>query len=90
MLQTFNINDYVRVKLTDEGRKLLREQHASFMDAIKAHGGKPWDYEPPKEDAEGWSRWQMHNLMEALGHACTMGRPVPFETEIQLELPDAT
>jgi|LGOV01.1.fsa_nt_gb hypothetical protein len=83
MWQSFNVNHYVRVKLTEEGRRLLIKRHHDLMCAVSV---EPWPYDPPKEDADGWSKWQTHNLMEALGSACVMGRPVPFETEIQFEV----
>ncbi len=75
----FNVNDKVRVKLTDHGRQALRRRHADLWDGISPH-----QYEPPKEDAEGWSEWQMWDLMESLGHMWYMGGPPPFDTTIQL------
>ena len=63
----FNINNKVRVKLTDYGRQALARQHNGL-----------------KEDAEGWSEWQLWHLMQELGHLCCLGCQVPFETTIQL------
>lgn len=83
----FNINEHVRVKLTDHGRKALERQHVEFWAATGRPA--PYAYTPPKEDSEGWSRWQLHNLMQELGHLCVMGRPLPFETTIQLVEPYA-
>lgn len=86
MWQTFNLNHYVRVKLTDEGRKIHKARHLALLEMAGAFGGKGWEYTPPKEDENGWSKWQMHNLMESFGAYCVMGRPVPFETEIEFEI----
>lgn len=78
----FNINDIVRVKLTDYGRQALASQHAAFW--ASAGRSEPYPYTPPEEDAEGWSEWQLWSLMQDLGHLCHLCGPMPFETTIQL------
>jgi hypothetical protein len=80
---SFNINDYVLVKLTDIGRRYLRDNHDNFMVRI---GKSLFDYVPPKEDNEGWSRWQMWSLMQELGKHQRMGFEPPFELEIKIEV----
>ena len=82
----FNINDKVRVKLNDFGREALARQHIEFW----ARTGRPapYDYTPPKEDTEGWSEWQLWALMQDLGHLLQLGSNPPFETTIQLVLPN--
>ena len=79
----FNINHKVRVKLTDMGRLALMQQHAEFWYGIS----QAPPYAPPKEDAEGWSEWQLWCLMQDLGHLCGMGCSPPFETVIELVVP---
>jgi hypothetical protein len=79
----FNINDYVNVKLTDYGRQLHREDHYAFW---KAAGREPpYPYRPPKEDADGWSQWQMWDLMQTFGKHISLGTKMPFETEIRID-----
>jgi hypothetical protein len=39
-------------------------------------------------DADGWSTWQLWDLMQCFGPHIVFGGPVPFETNIEL-LPDA-
>lgn len=77
-----NINHIVRVRLTDSGRAALARQHVEFW--ANAGRAEPYPYTPPKEDAEGWSEWQLWNLMQDLGHLCRLGFEPPFETTIQL------
>ncbi len=77
----FNINQYVRVRLTDAGRAA----HRKWWDDLFQSPQLKSKYSPPKEDAEGWSRWQLHILMHELGPALCPGFPVPFETEIIIE-----
>lgn len=82
----FNINDYVMVKLTDYGRQCLRKNY----DDLKAYyGGKlGFDYTPPKEDKDGWSKWQAWSLMADLGKHILMGFDPPFKTTIKVMLND--
>ena len=79
----FNINDTVYVRLTDYGRKCLRLDY----DKLEARcGGKlGFSYTPPKEDEDGWSKWQMWHLMEHLGPHITLCMDPPFETIIRLK-----
>lgn len=78
----FNINYYVRVKLTEYGKKILRENYEEFRKSFPLVG----DYQEPKEDENGWSKWQLWVLMSELGQYCCAGGNQPFETEIELEL----
>lgn len=77
----FNINEYVHVQLTDFGRKTLKDAFDKF-DADMGNMGSP--YIAPIEDEDGWSRWQMWELMLQLGHLLVNGGPTPFNTNIIL------
>lgn len=79
----FNVNSYVRVKLTDLGRERLKADH----DALWVGRKRTYDYHLPPEDADGWSKWQLWDLMESLGKYMGMGRHPPFETEMEI-VPD--
>ncbi len=77
----FNINDTVRVKLTDHGRATHAMRHVIFNLTNKLD----LEYVKPVEDAEGWSEWQLWVLMRAFGQDLFMGNlQPPFETGIQL------
>lgn len=77
----FNVNEEVLVKLTDFGRKALEQQ---YLDSFSTAGIRPpQPYQPPREDAEGWSKWQLWVLMRDLGHLCQWGLPQPFEGTIR-------
>ena len=73
-----NINDSVRVRLTDHGRKLHREHWDRFV-------GDAYPYRAPEEDEQGWSGWQLWDLMSVFGEHMCMAGPLPFETEIEIE-----
>jgi hypothetical protein len=78
-----NLNSYCWVKLTAKGKSELERQHNEFN---AAHNGVLKDYMPPQEDSEGWSKWQIHSLMNELGHLCENGSELPFETTIRLDV----
>lgn len=79
----FNVNYYVYVKLTNEGRRLLRKNHEDlYADWINT---KP-EYVETVEDDDGWSKWQMWVLMSELGGECLSGLNLPFETAIRIEV----
>lgn len=74
----FNINEYVLVKLTEEGKRLLERDHHDFWKNV----GKEQPYLEPKEDSHGYSKWQLWDLMQRLGKYCQLCSNHPFETDI--------
>jgi len=79
----FNINDYVLVKLTDVGRMELKRIYTGLN---KNLNGVMGDYIPPFEDSEGWSRWQMWDLMHKLGSVMMHYADPQFYTDIKIEV----
>jgi hypothetical protein len=77
----FNINDFVRVRLTDRGRLHCRRRYDSLR---RQYPSLP-KYQAPKTDERGYSRWQLWDLMETFGAAIQHGAEPPFETEIYFE-----
>jgi hypothetical protein len=77
----FNINEYVKVKLTDAGRKELKKQHTDLYS--RYHQTIP-EYQPPKEDEEGYSKWQLWHLMSTFGDKLYLGCPNMFELDIRI------
>lgn len=77
----FNINEYFRVKLTERGKQLHRDQHAALNARFPAALLK---YTAPEEDGEGWSKWQAWHLMQTFGEHIGMGFDPPFETTIEI------
>jgi len=78
----FNVNGYVRVRLTDTGKQIHKAQKEAFMAMFPAMGER-YPYEPPKEDEDGWSTWQLWHLMQTFGADIHLGGNQPFETTIQ-------
>ncbi len=83
----FNINETVRVRLTDYGRAVLRDDWQSTTNIYYASPEQRairGEYKPPKEDEHGWSEWQLWALMEAFGDHTGLGCRLSFETEIEI------
>lgn len=80
-LLRFNINEYVRVKLTPRGRAIHRAQHDDLSARFPS---AKFTYSAPVEDADGWSQWQAWTLMETFGQHVGMGFELPFETTIEI------
>jgi hypothetical protein len=84
----FNINETVRVRLTDYGRAALREDWDSMTEMFFASPERSaalrGEYKPPKEDEDGWSNWQLWRLMQAFGDRMNVVLPLCFETEIEI------
>jgi hypothetical protein len=77
-----NINYNIYVKLTEAGRNELRKQH----DELRKEFPSLRKYEDPDVDKDGYSKFQMHSLMQSLGHMCGIGFVMPFETHVKIEV----
>lgn len=74
----FNINEKVRVRLTDFGRDCIAKNDSAMMLPVRVIAA----------DADGWTTWQLWELMREFGPYLHMGVKVPFETEIELLTPN--
>ena len=71
----FNTNSYVYIQLTDFGKKIIRDRITEF----------PLN-EAPEEDKDGWSAWQLHQVMNFFGEYLVAGGDLPFETTIRIPI----
>ena len=79
---TLNINEVVQVKLTDAGREELLRQIDEFNKEFpKARLKRAL----PHEDKEGWSKFQLLDLMNRLGHMLSLCCEIPFEDDIKIK-----
>jgi hypothetical protein len=81
--QDINLNDKVRVRLTDRGRA----HHAKRYEELFARHADRYPYSPPAVDAEGWSEFQFWELFQVFGAVVGMGMAVPFETTVRVAPP---
>lgn len=85
----FNVNHKVRIKVTERGREVMCKKIDTLNDFLRTRTGAPLlPYRELKEDAEGWSTWQLWDVIATFGESTGMGMPVCFETTIQFALPD--
>lgn len=79
----FNVNDYVWVKLTPAGLKILER---NFYELRRAFPNLPKQFLPPSVDAEGYTKYQLWALMHDFGNHMVMGGQSPVETDVVLEI----
>jgi hypothetical protein len=77
----FNINQDVRVQLNDTGRAIVKEYHDKIFKSMK----KDFPFRPKKEDANGYSTWQLWDLMATFGPHISMAKNPPFDLEIEIK-----
>lgn len=76
-LGELDINEYVWVKLTDIGRKAHADHWRQYAERLKCEV-------PIHTDTEGWSRFQLWELMNIFGPMMFMTADLPFETTIRI------
>ena len=85
-MKSFNINNTVKVKLTEIGKQMLEQDYNKFW---SAHGAgellDKYPYEPHKEDEDGYVEFQLWSLMYQLGKYCILGCEPPFDTVILID-----
>ena len=88
-MKSFNINETVKVRLTEFGKQMLEKDHIEFWSAQGAGGMlDKFPYEPPKEDEDGYVKFQLWSLMYQLGRYCNLGSVLPFDTVILIDEKD--
>jgi len=85
----FNINLNVYVKLTDLGKQILVRYNNYYQNI---QGARPYedfnDIPFIKTDKDGYTEFQMWNLMEIFGQYIGMGQPNVFDLGIRLNKKD--
>jgi hypothetical protein len=76
-----NLNDKVRVQLTEHGRQVHWDEWKALADHCLLID---LEYEPPVEDSQGWSEWLLWELMRTFGKHMCNGGSLPFEPAIVL------
>ena len=86
----FNLNDYVFVKLKDEGFKHLVEFYSSVPFPASMAYILDEAYYRDKVDAEGYYRFQLHEFMETFGSVWSQKYPKMFDMDVRFESSDMT
>lgn len=82
MIFKTNFNDYVKVKLTEHGKNIMRKYHDELNERITNSGGKGFGPYVCITDDEGYSHFQIWQLMQDLGPHMSIAKPEPFEGEM--------
>jgi hypothetical protein len=81
MSVSVNVNHYVKVKLNDIGIKELERQHKQLEAEYPMLGG----FKKPNVDENGYSTFQLHDLMRKFGHMMRIGFDCPFDMDVIFE-----
>lgn len=84
--QTFNVNDYVKVKLTDRGKYIYYHQFDDINMNIIKKGCQPLNPIELTYDEDGYVEFQLWHLMSIFGAYLFNGCDIPFETTIKFEI----
>lgn len=76
-MRKFNINKMVKVKLTSKGKEIHKQRYDKYNHSI--------EYTPPKEDENGYSDFQMWELMNIFGEHTSIGLDQCFEATILID-----
>jgi len=74
-MRSFNINNQVMVRLTQEGKDRISDINRKLREVAPM-----LQIPDPTEDEGGYSKWQLHSLMEIFGPGCYVGGPSLFES----------
>jgi hypothetical protein len=85
-MKQFNINSTVKVRLTEYGKELHKNQWKEFWSSVGKLDKHP--YKPLETDADGYCEFMMWNLMNKFGSYMILGCEVPFETTILIDEKD--
>lgn len=84
MIVKVNINEHVKVKLNPKGIKILEDRRNKLNERLEARGGKGFGPYVPQVDEEGYTTFQLWDLMHTFGPHLNLGFEPEFETEILL------
>lgn len=77
-----NLNQQIKVQLTERGHE---DHHNMWYNTFTTQARREqYPYQPPKEDANGWSTWMMWDFMRIFGPVMGMGCTFPVEFHIEV------
>lgn len=82
---TFNINEKIRVKLTDLGYQRLADLHNSYIGTIPNLKKRTAEYFKNEADKDGYTQFQMWVFMQYFGKVTRIGMPTFFDNDILIE-----
>ena len=83
--QSFNVNNKVRVRITEFGFEILRKERDKLQ-RLFPHVDWSFPHTDFTDVGNGWYETQMWQLMQTFGPHITMGFKVPFETNVLISI----
>lgn len=80
-MKNFNINNYVRIKLTPLGMKILKEKHKELRKYDKGVG----KFVPSEQDEDGYCSMQLWQVMAIFGAYMNAYDDAPFNMDIRID-----
>ena len=81
----FNMNYNVRVRLTEEGHNILRQNYEELYSNVPEALIK-YPYREKEVDGDGYSEFHLWELMKEFGEHCYMGNMnLPFHTTFLID-----
>lgn len=77
-----NVNEQVKVKLTDLGISIMKEKRNELNKLFYTEGLDELEEYEPITDKDGYVTFQLWMLMNIFGEYMKTGRQTPFETNI--------
>jgi hypothetical protein len=77
-----NFNEEVKVKLTEHGISILKAERDRLNERIALSGGTGFGEYELKVDEDGYTSFQIWDLMQRLGPQIGIGKPEPFEGQM--------
>jgi hypothetical protein len=81
----FNINETVKVKLTEIGINHLKRRRKDLNEHVTSRGGVGFGELIIKTDENGYTSFQLWDLMNTFGEFMGLGSNPPFKTEIIID-----
>jgi hypothetical protein len=72
-----NLNDAVKVRLTEYGKECLSADNERMREQYPN-----WTNLPVKYDSNGWSEWNLWTLFKIFGSCIDMSNDIPFDNNI--------
>lgn len=79
---TFNSNQSIKFKPTNEGIELLKAKHDALNTQIKLNGGKGLGEYQPNLDVDGYMVMQFWTFMQTFGPTVNLSKPSLFDLDI--------
>ncbi|WEZ09567.1 hypothetical protein P5663_06900 [Priestia flexa] len=77
-----NFNEIVKVRLTKFGIDILKSRHMELNNLIQKRGGKGLEEFKLKIDDDGYSSFQIWELMSTFGEYMYMSSELPFKADM--------